>query len=108
MIENKFCVLCGEALNEEGNCPKEHVFKKMCINCAWLNTVDGNQVCTNSKNMENARKKILDAARNAAEGYSISNLKLDLNPLPLKKPTLKCGEWLLSELVLTNIKNSFK
>lgn len=108
MEQEKFCKFCGTPLNEKEQCPNNHVFKKMCLNCGYLATIDGNMVCSNTENMEFARKRVIEAAKEAAAGYSITTLNIDLSPLPLKKPTAKCKEWVLSDLVLTTIKNSFE
>ena len=104
---SELCKFCGEPLNEEGLCPNEHVFKKMCLNCTSCGkNEDGELVCKNEANLKSAFDKIMAAVKDAAQAYSVKNL--EIAPLPLKKPTNKCGLWELSADVITEIAGMFK
>lgn len=104
---NKYCPLCGELLNEKDACATEHKFKKMCVNCQHVNysNDDNCYICNNIENMEEAKKRIIDAAKTAAGGYSFT---VEVTPLPLKRPLVKCPRWELSKDVEKNIKNLFE
>jgi len=81
----KLCILTGEE-----TCP---VFKKMCLNCEFSSTEDGETyVCNNEENKAAAIEKIKAAL---PETYNLVNL--ELAPRPLKAPTKKCGHWTLGK-----------
>lgn len=102
----KYCKFCGTA-TEEGVCPVGHEFKKMCVNCADSITEDGETYfCNNAVNKETAQKKIAEAIE--AAGVSTYTVEYALHPVALKKPTAKCGQWSLSEDVLSELKGLFK
>ena len=108
----KYCVFCGEN-TVDGVCPNGHLFKKMCLNCAHMGekTTDeeGNVlVCENEDNLNAAKEKILGAATSESGGYKIKNISFELEPLPLKKPTAKCKNWVLSDAVLKQMTELFK
>ena len=104
MAENK-CNLCGTELNEEGKCPNNHTFKKMCLNCAFLKRENDALLCGNDENACGMLDKIRDAANKVCNGYEITGI--DIKPLPLKKPELKCGKWELSEEVKNQVLTLF-
>ena len=85
---SKFCPLCGSEL-VDGICPnqKSH-FKQMCLNCEFCKADEDGETyrCVSEGNMNNALKKIKESVPDL--GYEIQ-----LKPLPLKKPTLKCALW---------------
>ena len=102
-----FCKFCGEPLNEEGLCPNGHVFKKMCLNCTSCGkNEDGELVCKNATNLKSAYDKIMAAVKDAAQAYAVKNL--EISPLPLKKPTSKCGNWELNDEIVTELVGLFK
>ena len=102
----KYCKFCG-SVTEEGVCPNDHDFKKMCINCSDSITEDGETFfCNNAANKEAAQKKIEDAIN--AAGVNTYTVEYALHPVALKKPTLKCGQWTLSEDVVEDLKGLFK
>jgi len=88
---DKLCVFCGEPLNEDGVCENIHSFKKMCLNCQFC---DG-MYCQNEDNKQKALEKMLETLKKESGGYSVKTLEIE--PLPLKKPALKCSNWALSE-----------
>ena len=83
------CLFCGELLNEEGKCPNaaQH-FKPMCVNCNFVGDEDGNLLCCNDENKNDAAQKIMSSYEG---GYQITGLTL--KPLPLKDPTKKCKRY---------------
>ena len=86
---SKYCPLCGSELVNEV-CPNiDTHFKPMCLNCESCKIdEDGNTYrCYSEVNMNNAIKKIKDALPDF--GYDVVQLK----PLPIKKPSLKCSIW---------------
>lgn len=98
---SEFCKFCGEPLTDG----HKHEFKKMCLNCEWLKTNDnGEQVCRNETNMHNALEKMYETLR-SINGYNVT--KIEVEPVPLKKPTNKCGQWELSKEVLEELVNLF-
>ena len=101
----KYCKFCGTA-TEDGVCPNEHAFKKMCVNCAHSKEEDEQYFCHNEENMNNALQKVNEAIKNA--GVEAYKVEVSLQPVALKKPTLKCGKWELSEDVLAEVKGLFK
>ena len=108
----KLCVFCGEN-TVDGACPNNHAFKKMCLNCSHLreevtDEPEGELFCANRDNLIAAKEKILSAAAAESGGYKIKNITVDIEPLPLKKPTAKCKNWSLSDTVLEELKNMFK
>lgn len=104
---SEFCKFCGEPLNEEGLCPNGHVFKKMCLNCTSCGKNEDNElVCKNEANLKSAFDKIMAAVQGASQAYSVKNL--EIAPLPLKKPTNKCGLWELNNEVLNELIGAFK
>ena len=105
----KFCNLCGTQLNEDGACINTHnINKKMCVNCTFVSLTDDGYLCNNEINMENAKKKIIEAATVAAGGYSIDNINFDIKPLPLKKPSVKCPQWELNNDIINSFVESFQ
>ena len=97
-----YCKFCGAQLDEEGKCPNDHSFKKMCINCEFCGesepdeeTGKKNLVCLNEENKAAALDKMLNLLKENGGGYSVKALEIE--PVPLKKVTLKCGKWSLSE-----------
>jgi hypothetical protein len=106
------CKYCGEALNADGTCPNKHEFKKMCLNCGFLGDTAADEVsgkkaliCTNEENKNAAYEKLMDILKKEANGYEVS--KLEIKPVPLKKPELKCPKWELSKAVKEEILNMF-
>ena len=96
---SKLCRLCGSE-KSEGSCPNDHSFKKMCLNCEFAVRLeeDGDLYrCTNEENLNSAKEKMLAAATKENASYTITSF--DIEPVPLKRPTLKCGKWVLSEEV---------
>ena len=102
-IEN-YCVLCGST-KVDGICPNQHTFKKMCLNCAFLGpNEEGKPLCLNETNMKNVLDK-MHAALSEFGGYNVT--RLEVEPVPLKNPTKKCGEWALSEEVKEKLTELF-
>ena len=91
----KFCPLCGEAY-VDGACPNQaQHFKPMCLNCVdcVYESADGNEAykCNNEENMNKAAESVKNAVSGLGDiGYEV---KIDLSPLPLKKPCNKCKRW---------------
>lgn len=103
---SEFCKFCGEPL-QEGVCRNKHTYKKMCLNCEYCGkNEDGELVCKNEENLKSAFDKIMAAVSGVTQSYSVKNLVIE--PIPLKKPTAKCGSWRLSDAVLTEILDMFK
>ena len=105
-IITNLCKFCGEEL-KDNKCPKEHIFKKMCLNCQFAIKDEAGEVlfCTNKENLESIKNKMLKVANEVSESYGVANI--DVKPLPLKKPTRKCGLWSLSEDVKKELINLF-
>jgi hypothetical protein len=108
-----YCKFCGEKLNEDGQCPNNHDFKKMCINCAFIGETESDEktgkkalVCMNEDNKKAALAKMMDLINEAGGGYSVKTLEIE--PVPLKKPNLKCMRWALSDETKTAVLNLFK
>lgn len=101
-----YCPLCGEELNEEKKCVKDHAFKKMCINCASSYYDGTSYFCKNEKNMEDAKKRLNEAIENSGVKKT-HEVTVSISPLPLKKPIAKCKEWALSESVKEQLANLF-
>ena len=81
----KLCILTGEE-----TCP---VFKKMCLNCEFASSEDGESfVCNNEDNKAAAIEKIKESI---PESYGL--VSLELAPRPLKNPTKKCPKWNLNK-----------
>lgn len=98
------CILCGTELTAEGTCGNSHAFKKMCLNCHYLGTnEDGERVCTNEVNLQNAKEKMKAAL---PVGYMLK--ELEIAPIPLKKPTARCGEWKISQETIDQLIASFE
>ena len=103
----KYCPLCGSTLNEDGTCPTNHTVPAMCLNCTFSKELEsGELVCDNTQNLEDARQKLIaNMTQQSVDGYAIKSFKLDIEPLPLKKPTLKCKRWAINEeLVMDEFK----
>ena len=94
--------LTGEVL--EGN--KEQIsFKQMCLNCKWMvKNENGELICGNQENMAIAMEPVYEALKKVS-GYDVT--KLEVTPVPLKKPTSRCGRWLLSEEIAEFVKTLF-
>lgn len=97
---SKFCPICGEAY-VDGACPNQaQHFKPMCLNCVDCVCVgcasespEGNEAykCVNEENMNKAAETVRNAVSGLGDiGYEV---KIDLTPLPLKKPCNKCKRW---------------
>lgn len=95
------CVFCGEPL-VDGKCEKDHTIKKMCVNCKFSEkNEDGSYTCKNEKNLNTTKDKMLEAIKNVSEAYAVKEFEID--PLPLKKPMLKCKEWSLDDSILDKL-----
>ena len=107
-----YCKFCGEKLNEEGQCPNNHEFKKMCLNCAFCAEVEEAEsgksyfICSNEENKETAKEKMLKLLEENKGGYSVTNL--EIAPLPIKRPELKCSKWELNDVVKDEVLGLFK
>ena len=101
----KLCNLCGTPLNDNGVCENSHSFKKMCVNCSFVEFTDNGYICTNEDNMKDAKTKMVEAAQAVAGGYSFN---LEVKPLPLKRPCAKCGRWTLSKEIIDTLIDSFE
>ena len=102
---DNYCILCGEVLDDGILTFQHHQFKKMCLNCAYAeHTVPGDTasdlICKNEDNKKLFIEKMKEAANAITESYSVDNI--EISPLPIKKPTRKCKQWVLNE----NVKNS--
>lgn len=107
-MSKELCKFCGSEL-VEGKCPNNHEFKKMCVNCLYSKrSGNGDYVCNNDKNMQDAKAKIEEAVHAAASGYAITSFNYELEPLPLKKPTAKCSRWEMSTAIIDEIEGLFK
>ena len=102
----KYCKFCGKELNEAGCCANEHFFKKMCVNCAHRTEMNDQYFCNSEENMQNALQKVQEAIKNA--GVEAYKVEFTLQPVALKKPTLKCPKWELGEDVLLELRERFK
>lgn len=109
----EYCKFCGEPLNEKGLCPNNHEFKKMCVNCAFLGETEPDEdsgkrtlVCTNEENKRTALNKMMKLLEENGGGYSVKVLEIE--PVPLKAVTKKCGKWELSKSVELELTNLFK
>ena len=107
---SKLCVYCGEPLDDEGVCENVHTFKKMCINCAYCteelsDDENGTLFCGNEVNKKNALNKMLETLKKEGGGYAVKTLEIE--PLPLKKPTLKCSNWELRKDILDSLTDLF-
>ena len=106
-----YCKFCGEPLNEGGKCPNNHAFKKMCMNCAHLGAIEDAEtgkaslVCMNEENKKAALEKMLKLLEGSKSGYAVKTLEIE--PVPLKKPELKCGKWELSPVVREEVLDMF-
>lgn len=100
-----YCSLCGQEF-VDGKCPTNHHFKQMCLNCEYCKWENNELVCCNEENALNAIEKMKDAAKKVVGSYDIINL--EVKPLPLKKPELKCSQWALSEDMIGKIVGLFK
>jgi hypothetical protein len=105
----KYCKFCGETLPEGvESSVQHHQFKKMCINCAYAQKVGAENeeyLCTNETNKEMVVKKMIEAANSVTEAYKVDTF--DIQPLPLKKITGKCKQWVLSDEVKEDLINLF-
>ena len=97
-----YCKFCGEPLDENGKCPNGHEAKKMCINCEFCGETEPDEasgkislVCTNEENRKAALEKMMGLLKENGGGYAVKVLEIE--PVPLKKVTLKCGKWRLSD-----------
>ena len=102
-MEN-ICKLCGSPLDEKGVCTGVHGLKRMCLNCNFCQNEENSFFCVNETNTKNALEKIKAMAKEKT-GYEITNL--ELKPLSLKKPQMKCGNWMLADTLKTNIEDLF-
>ena len=108
-MKRNICVLTGEKAIDGSFL--SFAPKKMCVNCAsCVFDEDGETyTCNNEENQKNAFDKIKEAINNAGvSSYSIKNIdSLVLEPLPIKKPTAKCGKWELNGTILDELEQSF-
>lgn len=94
--------LTGEELNEG---KESFVFRKMCLNCKFVKeNKDGELICGNQDNMQLAMTPVYEALKQV-NGYSVTTLEVE--PIPLKKPTNRCGMWGLNDEVVEYMKNLF-
>lgn len=101
----KLCAYCGIEMGEDGKCINAHnTNKKMCVNCQYVQFNDEGYFCAHDGNMADAKAKMIEAANSVSNGFPFT---IEVSPLPLKKPTLKCGNWVLSENIVYEFKNSF-
>lgn len=101
-----YCTLCGEPLNENGQCQNDHKFKKMCINCQFVReNEDGSMVCVNEENLNAVKEKMLSAASGVTDSYAV--VKFEIEAQPLKNPVKKCGKWVLNDETKEKVLNLF-
>lgn len=106
MIKGKYCALCGTEVNAEGELACNHTHKKMCVNCQHCTEDEnGNLVCSNENNLKTVKEKMLEAAKAASTSYEI--VDFNIKPLPLKKPTICCGNWVINTALIDEFVESF-
>ena len=94
--------LTGELL-EDGK--KDFDLRKMCLNCSFLQkNKDGEFVCRNEDNMKLAMEPVYEAIKKV-NAYNV--VSLEVEPVPLKKPTNRCGNWNLSDDIVEYMKTLF-
>lgn len=104
---DKLCKFCGGEI-KNGNCVNgPHTFPKMCLNCKFSADCGTGIVCDNEENKMAQIEKIKKAAMETASGYELTNINIEVKPLPLKRPKLFCGKWQLSDEMVENIKAMF-
>ena len=87
---SELCKLCGQEM-ENGVCPVDHSFKKMCLNCQDVSDKgEGTYLCTNADNLNAALEKMKAAAEKIG-GYSIENIEIKPLPLPEASFTADLG-----------------
>ena len=87
---------------------KESLIRFSCslLNCAFAQDNGENvYLCTNEENKNTVKKRMLDAAAGVSEAYKVTDF--DISPLPLKKVTGKCKQWVLNEEVLNSLAELF-
>lgn len=100
----KLCILCGTPLGEDGKCPVCSQIKKMCLNCTHCGEgEDGSLLCNNPEYLSAAVEKV---RASLPSGYEFK--QLELQPIPLKKPTRFCEKWTISEKAKDELERLFR
>lgn len=109
-MEKTYCIYCGEKLGKDGNCPNNHKLKKMCLNCEFLGETEEDPetgkkslICTNEENKKYAMDRMMKMLEENGGGYSVKVLEIE--PVPLKTETKKCGKWRLSRAIEEQLVN---
>lgn len=102
---DNFCPVCGGEL-ENGTCPSCDSHKRMCLNCEFCKEGEDEELyCRNADNLEDAVEKA-KAALSEIKGFKLAG-DLKMEPIALKKPTVKCSRWLLSDAIKKRFEESF-
>ena len=106
MSQNKLCAYCGIEISEDGKClnGNHNINKKMCVNCQHVRFTEDGYFCAHEGNMADAKAKMVEAASSVSGGFPFT---IEVSPLPLKKPTLKCGNWALNKDIINEFIESF-
>ena len=105
MSQKKLCRYCGIELGEDGRCINGHnINKKMCVNCQHVCYTEDGYFCAHEGNMADAKAKMVEAANSVSNGFPFT---IEVSPLPLKKPSLKCGNWVLNNELIKEFEESF-
>ena len=105
-ILEEVCPICGGKLEGDGTCPQCDNHKKMCLNCEFCKESDEDNelYCRNADNLEDAMARAKEALADI-KGFKVSELKME--PIALKKPTVKCPRWVLSDAIKQRFEESF-
>lgn len=82
----KNCIICGTEL-VDGKCPNTHGVKPMCLNCKYVQFIDGKEYCINENVLKTAYDKMMAAL---PEGFEA---ELTIKPMALKNSCKKCGNY---------------
>ena len=103
---DNICPMCGRTVEDGGTCAACDRHTKMCLNCEFCKEGEDEELyCRNEDNLADAVARAKEAVAEIKGFKLASDIKME--PIAMKRPTVKCPKWVLSEAIKKRFEKSF-